>query len=129
MIDLHVHTNYSDGEYSPLEILKMCKANGVSTVAITDHGAIEGSKIAIEQNPYEEITVIPGVEFTAIYPVKNGNLHILGYNMDLENKELNDITESIVRESTDRFKKLITLLKVHYGFGFDNNDVNKVIII
>lgn len=127
MIDLHVHTTYSDGEYSPLEILKMCNDSGVTKVAITDHGSIEGSKIARYQNPYDNITVIPGIEFTAIYPVKNGNLHILGYNMDLENKALNDITQAIVKESTDRFKKLITLLKVHYGFGFEFNDVNEVL--
>lgn len=127
MIDLHVHTTYSDGEYSPLEILKLCNEKGISKVAITDHGAIEGAKIALNQNPYSNITVISGIEFTAIYPVKQGNLHILGYNMDMENEALNNVTQAIVNASTDRFKKLITLLKVHYGIAFDFKDVNKVL--
>ena len=49
-IDLHVHTIYSDGEKTPLEILEMCNKNNISTVAITDHGNILGAKKAIKEN-------------------------------------------------------------------------------
>ena len=40
MIDLHVHTIYSDGEYTPKEILEMCKKRNITVVGITDHNTM-----------------------------------------------------------------------------------------
>ena len=62
MIDLHVHTTASDGEYMPSEIVKMAKENNVTTVAITDHDTIEGIEEAIEAGTKLGIEIIPGIE-------------------------------------------------------------------
>lgn len=125
-IDLHVHSIYSDGEKTPMEILDACNENGVGVVAITDHNNIEGSRKAILENPYPNIKVISGVEFSAIYPVKDGNLHILGYNMDLNNKELNDITKAIMEDNINRLKSFIEQLKKHYNMSFKEKDVEQI---
>lgn len=126
MIDLHVHSIYSDGEHSPLTVLDMCKQKGVSTVAITDHNSMEGSKIAIKENPYEDIKVISGIELGARYNVKGGQLHILGYNFDLENKPFNQITQDIMSENIQRLECLIGLLKTYYNISFKDEDVEKI---
>jgi len=126
MIDLHVHTIYSDGEFSPKQILDLCKEKNITTVAITDHNALEGSKRAVLDNTYEDITVIPGVELSALYEVHGADLHILGYNMDLENKALNDITNAVMSDNITRLKSIISLLKTHFKFTFKDDDVEQI---
>lgn len=126
MIDLHTHTIYSDGEYTPLELLNMCKQKGITIIAITDHNTLEGSKRALIDNPYKDITVISGVEFGALYPIKGADLHILGLNIDLQNKDLNDISKAIMEDNVERIKAIIFLLKKHYNFNFKECDVENI---
>lgn len=49
MIDLHLHTTASDGEYNPKDVIKLAKENGVDTVAIADHDTVAGLEEAIEE--------------------------------------------------------------------------------
>ena len=126
MIDLHVHTIYSDGESTPLEVLDTCNERGISTVAITDHNSMEGSKEAIINNPYKHIKVIPGIELSAKYDVKGANLHILGYGIDLYNKELNDATNAVMQDNVTRLKSIVELLKRHYNFSFKDEDLERI---
>ena len=126
MIDLHVHSIYSDGEYDTLKLLEICEKRKISTVAITDHNSKEGSKRAIMQNPYSDVTVISGIELSALYPVKGANLHILGYNIDLENKESTDVTEAVMADNIMRLNSLVGLLKKHYGLSFKEEDLERV---
>ena len=74
--DLHVHTDVSDGEYPPGEVLEKARERGLEVIAITDHGKLEGAR-EIMKNPPKDIEVIPGVEFTA--DIANEFFHILGY--------------------------------------------------
>lgn len=126
MIDLHVHTIYSDGEHTPLEILVKCKQRGVSTVAITDHNSMEGSRRAIIGNPYSDVKVISGIELSASYSVKAANLHVLGYNIDLENKALNDVTQAIMSDNIYRIESLVRLLGKHYNLAFAERDLERI---
>lgn len=126
MIDLHVHTIYSDGECSPREILDLCNERNVTVVSITDHNIMEGCKKTILENPYKEIKVIPGLELDAKYDVRGANLHILGYNIDLNNKDLNDVCNNIMQDNVLRLKSIVSLLYTHYGFTFKEEDLNRV---
>lgn len=126
MLDLHVHTVYSDGEYTPSEILKMCKQRGITVVGITDHNTIEGCKRAVLENPYADLKVVTGVEFGARYDVKGANLHILGYNVDLNSKPLNNICSAIMEDNVMRLQSLVFLLKKYYGIVFKEEDLEKV---
>lgn len=126
MIDLHVHTIYSDGEHTPLEVLDICSGRGISTVAITDHNSMEGSRQAIANNPYEHIKVISGIELSALYDVKGANLHILGYGIDLYNKELNEVTNAVMEDNVTRLKSIVELLKQHYNFSFKDADLERI---
>lgn len=126
MIDLHVHTIYSDGEYTPKEILEMCKKRNITVVGITDHNTMEGAKRAILENPYEDLKVIPGLELGAKYDIKGANLHILGYNVDLKNKPLKSICTAIMEDNVMRLESLVDLLKRYYNFTFKEQDLQNV---
>ena len=84
-IDLHAHTNYSDGELTPDELIKLAIKNNVGTLAITDHDTIDGLNNITYKS--DKINIIHGIELSA--KVDIGTLHILGFGIDKDNKELN----------------------------------------
>lgn len=123
--DLHIHSTFSDGEYTPLELLKLCHDRQLSTIAITDHNNLFGSKEAIENNPYKDITVISGIELTAKSP-SDINLHILGYNIDLENDKLNYVCKEIMIDNIRRIESLLFHLKKEYNITFKEDDIDEL---
>ena len=86
-IDLHIHTNISDGVMSPDEVVKLAKNNNCELISITDHDiTADYSKLEKKYN----IKIIPGIEFNSSI----SNLHLLGYNMTdyrLINKEMTSL--------------------------------------
>ena len=82
MIDMHIHTVHSDGEYTVKEILKKCSDTNISVMSITDHNDLEGSKELLEIKNYPNIRKISGIELSATAP-KGTEKHILGYNFDV----------------------------------------------
>jgi predicted metal-dependent phosphoesterase TrpH len=92
-VDLHLHTYYSDGSWSPQELVEKAIALKLSHIAITDHDtitAIEPAKIAAQGR----IEIIPGVEINCVMPSESGDLldvHILGYFVDTKSKALLDL--------------------------------------
>ena len=88
-IDLHIHTTISDGAYSPKEVIDMAKQNNVTTIAISDHDTIEAYTNEVREYSKDNgITLINAVEISTKFN-KHG-IHVLGYNFDLDNKELKD---------------------------------------
>ena len=66
-LDLHMHSKYSDdGQYEPIELLKMCKAAGLDMMAIADHNSVRGSRIALRHQQEYGITCIPAIEIDAV---------------------------------------------------------------
>jgi len=89
--DLHLHTNFSDGEHHPFEVLRRAKAADLDIISITDHdcvGAIEPAKTFA---PELNITVIPGIEIST--DIDDKEIHLLGYFIDYKNKELLEYLE------------------------------------
>lgn len=127
IIDLHVHTKYSDGEYMPLEILNICKEKNISTVAIADHNTIEGSKEAILNNPYKDITIIPAIEFSADYPIEGATCHILGYGIDFENKCLMNLAKRLREQNKQKVIVVCEALKKEFNFKFKEEDVEAIL--
>lgn len=104
--DLHVHTNKSDGIYSPSEIVNLSVIRGLAGIAITDHDNIDGIEEAIKYSlNFREFKVIPGIEFSSIY--NDQEVHILGYYIDYKSKKLIDITTDIKVSRLQRGKKMI----------------------
>ena len=91
LVDLHVHSDVSDGTLSPTEIVIHAKEKGLSAISLTDHDTVKGLDEAIEAGKIYKVEVIPGIELSADFP--NDNLHILGYciNHKDENRTNNNV--------------------------------------
>ncbi len=112
-IDLHTHSVMSDGSMTPTDVVRHAKAQGLVAVALTDHDSIDGVKEAMEEGKRIGIEVVPAIEFSV---KSNTETHILGYYIDIENKELLDALTAIRRVRTQRTKETCEKLN---GLGFD----------
>jgi predicted metal-dependent phosphoesterase TrpH len=86
-VDLHVHSNVSDGRYAPEEIVVKAAGLGLAFLALTDHDSVGGISPARQAaGAFPGLTFIPGVEISTDVP--DGEVHVLGYFIDYESKEL-----------------------------------------
>ena len=84
--DLHLHTNFSDGTYTPEELAGEARRHGVGCVALTDHDTMDGCPRMAVACEAAGLEFIPGSELTA--EVDGHELHLLGYYLDAENQAL-----------------------------------------
>ena len=122
-IDLHAHTNYSDGELTPDELIKLAIKNNIGTLAITDHDTIEGVK-NITYTP-DNIQIIYGIELSAKVDV--GTMHILGYDIDTQNKNLNNKLVELKDNSVNSVLSVIEQLKKDYNIFFTYQELKELI--
>src|SRR5260370_37722185 len=80
--DLHLHTNFSDGTYSPEELVAQAQRHGLSALALTDHDTIGGCPRTALACQAAAIEFIPGTGLTA--EQDRDELQILGYFIDIE---------------------------------------------
>lgn len=85
-IDLHLHTFYSDGSYSPTEVINFAHQVGVTALAITDHDTIAGTSEAIQAGTKLGIEIIPGIELSSRF--EETEIHLLGYFLDWQDSSL-----------------------------------------
>ena len=78
--DLHVHTDYSDGIFSPKEVVDEALKASLGAVAITDHDSVDAIGPCIEAGLGSELEIIPAIELSASNGEKE--IHILGYFVD-----------------------------------------------
>ncbi len=123
MIDLHLHSLYSDGDLSPSEVVKRAKKENISVLSLTDHDSISGLLEAKETAIKLGIKFIPGVELEASTDIKNSRcIHILGYNF--KNYELlNQYLSNLKRERLNLIKQYVDLLN-RLGYYTSFNEVS-----
>ncbi|MCK5807411.1 PHP domain-containing protein [bacterium] len=86
IVDLHCHSTYSDGAFSPTEIAKKMSDGGVECASLTDHDSVEGISEFRDALQKWGIDHITGVEITLHNP--ETEFHLLAYNFDENNREL-----------------------------------------
>lgn len=123
-VDLHIHSLYSDGCNTPEEIVMMAKRKNLQTIALTDHDTILGSKELMKLNKLG-IHVYSGVELTVKVP--KGRMHILGYNINLDDLRLNKCLEEIHNASIHNLLLYIELLKRDFGIVFPDEEIQKLV--
>jgi len=106
--DLHIHTIYSDGSYSPQEIINRAVNIGLNTIAISDHDTLKGIKPALEYAENKKIEIIPAIEFSTFKG--DAEIHILGYFINYEDPLLIKKAEEIFDARLIRAKKMVELL-------------------
>ncbi|MBT8042702.1 MAG: PHP domain-containing protein [Pontiella sp.] len=80
MIDLHVHSIYSDGTNTPSELLELAEQRGLTALALTDHDTVAGIEPLLEAAKDSAVEAVPGIELSAA--CERGTMHILGYFID-----------------------------------------------
>ncbi len=106
MIDMHIHTNNSDGTYSTREIIEMLKEIKIELFSITDHDDVSAYKEMNDILLPDNMNCIPGIEFSALHD--KYNCHILGYDINCNNEELLRICNLI---KAKRKRKIIQVLE------------------
>mgnify|MGYP001024830473 CR=1 FL=1 len=111
-VDLHIHTHYSDGAFSPEEVVSYAQKCGLTAIAITDHDTVDGIEEAVESGKKHNIEVISGIELSAEYgeTIKT-EMHILGYYVDWKSTKLKDTLEIFKNARTERAKEIFSKLE------------------
>src|SRR3989338_5390566 len=114
--DLHLHTVFSDGTYTPQELIAQSSKCGLSSIAVVDHDTVEGIGPSIEAAQGRDIEVLAGIELSAEFD--NIEVHILGYLIDYQNSGLIKRLDALKKNRIERIYKIIDRLK---GIGVSLN--------
>lgn len=127
-IDMHIHSNYSDGTDSPIKIIEQAKKIGLEVIAITDHNTYKGSMEAIRENR-SDIDIISGIEISASNKSlpKKARLHILGYNISFDNENLQKFVQEEYDNSRKTMLNYLYFLKKLYNISFPEEDTNEIL--
>jgi predicted metal-dependent phosphoesterase TrpH len=123
--DLHLHTKYSDGTWTPEQLASAARGLGLAAIALTDHDTVEGCAPTASACAAAGVEFIAGTELTA---EQQGNeIHILGYFLDTQNPEFlseiakfQKVRQERIREIVARLNQLRIPLKAEAVFALAN---------
>jgi len=125
--DLHIHTYYSDGVFSPEKIVDTAIDIGLNAIALTDHDNILSCAVARDYlkktGKEDKLEVIQGVEINTLY--KNKEVHILGYFMDINDSDFKTLLKNQQTARVEQTKEIITLLAKKEGIKIKYDDIKK----
>lgn len=120
--DLHVHSNKSDGSYTPAELVNYALEKGLSSFALTDHDTTDGIEEALKAAEGKNIEVIPGIEFSTEY--EGQDIHILGLYIDYKSDFFKRRLTNFVNGRIIRNKEMCRRL-TEYGIPVTYEDLTK----
>src|SRR5262245_56213846 len=106
--DLHLHTHFSDGTYSPEELAAQARHHELAAVALTDHDTVEGCAPTAQACAAVGIEFIAGTELTA--EQEGHEIHILGYCLEIENPQLIREIRKFQQARQDRIREMVSRL-------------------
>ncbi len=111
--DLHTHSCVSDGTYSPSEVVRLARENGIGLLALTDHDTVYGVKEAILSGKQLGVFVMPGIEIDTMH---SEEIHILGLGIDPYNAKL---AESLRGQMARRNERNVRMISKLLTLGYD----------
>ncbi len=125
--DLHIHTLYSDGVFSPEKIVDTAIDVGLQVIALTDHDNVLSYPVAKEYlkntGRADKLEIIQGIEVNTLY--KNYEVHILGYFMDVNNSDFQNMLKLQQQARVKQTKEIINLLSKKEGIKIKFEDIKK----
>jgi predicted metal-dependent phosphoesterase TrpH len=119
-VDLHVHSNASDGSLSPEAVVERARAAGLAGIALTDHDTVAGVPAAEAAGERVRIRVVGGCEFSSAAPW--GEMHVLGYFLPSHSAELESFLERCRADRVRRAREMVSRLQ-GLGVGLEFEDV------
>lgn len=118
--DLHIHTNASDGDLTPEELIEKISGKNLDVIAITDHDTINGYLDAKKFAAAKEIELISGVEISTVWADRE--IHVLAYGFDEEDGEFLRLIANQKSARRKRMKAIVEVLKSE-GVDIDYDEV------
>ncbi len=115
VFDLQSHSQHSDGELTPGDVVAAAAAAGVQLLSLTDHDTIDGVPEAAAAARSAGVRLVPGVEITALHDA-GSDLHILGYLIDERDQKLRARLEQSRRDRETRAEAMVEAIR---GLGFE----------
>ncbi len=109
----HVHSDYSDGLYSPKGTVELAKKKGVYALAVTEHDSIKSIDEFLKYGEEKKVGIIPGIEISVVYGglLKNKkhifNIHLVGLGIDSKSADFTRYEKSVNESRYKRNKKII----------------------
>ena len=103
-VDLHVHSNKSDGSFTPKELVDYAISKGLCAFALTDHDTTDGLDEAISYAEDKPIEVVPGIEFSTEY--EGRDIHVLGLYIRYKDPVFNEKIQKFVDSRIKRNEKM-----------------------
>lgn len=125
--DFHIHTYYSDGIFSPEKIVDLAVEHGLECISLTDHDNILSFEVAKKYVAENNINLelIQGVEINTLY--KGMEVHILGYFMDVKNKDFQNMLKTQQQARIVQTKEILNLLNKKEGIRIKFEDVKSMV--
>ena len=112
-IDLHTHSNCSDGSMTPTELVAHAASRGVSAIALSDHDTVAGIDEAVKAGEKYGVEIVPAIEFSVQSATET---HILGFYIDHKSDILKQALERI---NAVRWQRMVNTCKNLQALGFD----------
>jgi 3',5'-nucleoside bisphosphate phosphatase len=108
--DLHLHTRFSDGTFTPEELVWHAQKHGLACIALTDHDTVEGCDRAAAAGAKAGVEFIPGTELTA--ELGDTEVHIIGYFLDTQNQLLLEKIAKFQAVRQNRIHEMVAALNL-----------------
>ena len=122
-IDLHIHTNASDGLLSPEEVVKIAVERNLKAISITDHDSTDGFVSIIDEAQHDGLELVAGVELSCLY--MDVDIHILGYCFDYKDPKFVKIIKEYRQERYIRGKAMVVKLN-ELGINLNMDTVKNI---
>lgn len=108
-IDLHTHTLYSDGTFTPWESVALALERNLTALSISDHDSTEGLPEAFEAADGTGLEIVPGVEFSTLH--EHGGVHVLTYWPNVEDEEFQAELRRLRDDRYNRGERMVRILQ------------------
>lgn len=113
--DLHVHSHFSDGYDSVMQVLQQAQKNGVTHISFVDHDFVSHLPTIQTLGEQFEITIIPGVEISAYDYKRKRKVHVLGYHFQQDAMHIKEIGQLVLaRRQAHSFWQIEQIQKAGY---------------
>lgn len=119
-IDLHVHSNASDGTLSPTQVVELAAQKGLAAIALTDHDTTAGISEAVKAADRTGIELVPGIEFSCVY--QKTEIHILGLYINIHDPAFSAQLQKLLDIRSQRNEEMIRRFQAD-GFSITLEDL------
>lgn len=107
-IDLHMHSTFSDGVFTPTQLVEKAAKEKLAAISLTDHDCLDGLPEAVSAGGERGVEIMPGVELSCEY--RGRDLHVLGYGVDPHDEAFEEMLRKFRESRHKRGLKIIEKL-------------------